>query len=126
MGSKLSGWKEQRKPVRSSYRNDVAQRVIHLIARWVLTGTFVVLANPQLLGQDTSQSITDLQAKAESGSPHAKYELGKAYATGIEVPQDDHAAVRWYTQAAEQGDSDAENALGAMYLSGRGVEQNRA
>jgi uncharacterized protein len=40
------------------------------------------------------------------------------------VPQDDLEAVRWYTLAAEQGDSYAQNGLGQLYRNGYGVEQD--
>ena len=33
-------------------------------------------------------------------------------------------AVRWYRQAADQGDPKAQNSLGAMYYNGRGVTQS--
>jgi TPR repeat protein len=35
-------------------------------------------------------------------------------------------ALRWYRRAAEQGDPDAQNALGRMYEHGEGVAQNFA
>ena len=38
--------------------------------------------------------------------------------------EDDTAAISWYTRAAEQGDADAQNNLGAMYDAGEGVEEN--
>ena len=39
--------------------------------------------------------------------------------------QDDMEAVRWYLQAASQGDARAQANLGIMYANGRGVEQDR-
>ena len=40
------------------------------------------------------------------------------------VIQDFEEAVRMYRMAAEQGDADAQNNLGACYQEGVGVEQN--
>jgi TPR repeat protein len=42
------------------------------------------------------------------------------------LPQRDTNAVDWYRAAAEQGDSDAEYALGVLYARGQGVPQNYA
>ena len=43
------------------------------------------------------------------------------YRKGDGVPQDDKEAVRLWILAAEQGDSDAQTNLGAMYAFGKGV-----
>ena len=40
-----------------------------------------------------------------------------------EFAQDDTKAVEWYRRAAEQGNADAQYALGAMYEAGRGSRQ---
>jgi TPR repeat protein len=58
------------------------------------------------------------------GSPNLATDLGNRYRTGEGVPQDYATAVRWYRQAAEQGDADAQNNLAAMYEQGLGVEQD--
>ncbi len=46
------------------------------------------------------------------------------YYQGKGVPQDDQEAVRWYRQAADQGDAYAQNTLAYMYEHGRGVPRN--
>jgi TPR repeat protein len=46
------------------------------------------------------------------------------YVKGTGVVQDFRAAVRWYRKAAEQGDAEAQNSLGARYDSGQGVVQD--
>ena len=38
--------------------------------------------------------------------------------------QDYAEAVKWYRQAADQGNADAQNNLGAMYYNGQGVHQD--
>ncbi len=48
------------------------------------------------------------------------------YRKGQGVPQDYAEAPRWYRQAAEQGDADAQYNLGVMYNDGQGVAQDYA
>jgi hypothetical protein len=43
---------------------------------------------------------------------------------GIGLPEDNTAAIDWYTRAAEQGDAMAQNNLGAMYDEGEGTSMN--
>jgi hypothetical protein len=50
--------------------------------------------------------------------------LGAAYERGDGVAQDSTEAVRWYTQAGEQGDIDSEKFLVGAYLAGHGVPTN--
>ena len=46
------------------------------------------------------------------------------YAGGAGVAQDDSQAVRWWKQAAEQGDASAQFNLGLAYRDGRGLPQD--
>jgi TPR repeat protein len=46
------------------------------------------------------------------------------YYNGTGVAQDYKQAHTWYLKAAEQGDADAQNALGVMYQEGHGVARN--
>ena len=46
------------------------------------------------------------------------------YYKGKSVPQDYGSAVKWYTLAAEQGDSNAQNNLGVMFANGQGVPED--
>jgi TPR repeat protein len=46
------------------------------------------------------------------------YDLGK------DVPQDSAEAVKWYGNAADQGNADARHNLGIMYASGQGVAKD--
>ena len=51
--------------------------------------------------------------------------LGLKYHAGEGVPEDDGEAVRWYRQAAEQGEGDAQYNLGLMYANGEGVMEDQ-
>ncbi len=46
------------------------------------------------------------------------------YGTGQGVPQDYVEARKWYRLAADQGNADAQNNLGIMYVKGEGVPQD--
>ena len=61
---------------------------------------------------------------AESGDADAQNNLGKLYAKGQVVPQDDAEAVKWYRLAADQGLAEAQLNLGAMYYNGQGVPKD--
>lgn len=68
--------------------------------------------------------ITTLKKSAEQGKPAAQVTLGKMYADGNGVPQDDAQAFSWYQKAAEQGDVRGECNLGQSYAEGRGVTRD--
>ena len=46
------------------------------------------------------------------------------YENGQGVPQDYAEAVKWYREAADQDDTDAQFNLGLMYENGDGVPRN--
>ena len=84
------------------------------------------LVSPQATtdGGDSSSGINDLQrllTLAGQGDPGAQFAVGARYATGQEVKQDYAEAIRWFTQAAEQGHVVSQATLGAYYWAGRGV-----
>ena len=60
--------------------------------------------------------------RRHEGLPIARFNLGCLYATGKERRDTDGA--RWLKEAAEQGVSDAKNALGVMHATGSGVQQD--
>ena len=53
----------------------------------------------------------DLLEKAMSGDAESQYQLALCYRNGEGVEQSNEEAVKWYRKAAEQGDSDAQEAL---------------
>jgi TPR repeat protein len=65
-----------------------------------------------------------LLSRAQSGSPHDEFLLGRAYATGSAVQQNFAQATYWYRRAANGGDDGAINELGRMYAEGSGVPRD--
>ena len=62
-----------------------------------------------------------LKAAAEKGHKKAQYRLGRCYAKGHGVAENDAVAVQWYTKAAAQNYAKAQYRLGKCYLKGNGV-----
>jgi TPR repeat protein len=61
---------------------------------------------------------------AEQGYAPARHALGRCYATGSGVPQNEMAAVRHYRLAAEQGYADSQFELAERYRMGRTVQSD--
>lgn len=73
--------------------------------------------------KDYPQSITWFKKSADQHFVGGYYGLGKAYACGKGVPEDQAQAMRFYLQAAELPEADMR--IGDMYLYGSGVKQDR-
>lgn len=73
---------------------------------------------------DFATALAEWQPLAEQGDASAQFYLGQMYLLGKGVPQDNQAALKWYTLAAEQGDAAAQFILGGMYNEGLGVPQD--
>jgi TPR repeat protein len=73
-----------------------------------------------------SGNIELIKEKATNGEANAERQLGYAYESGQEVPQDYAQSVLWYRKAANQGDAYAQYDLGRMYLKGEGLPQDDA
>jgi len=72
--------------------------------------------------KDPAQAKHWLQKAAEQGVPFAQSILG-----GLADKAGNYVeALKWYRLAANQGDAEAQNNLGNMYETGRGVAQNYA
>ena len=66
-------------------------------------------------------SLQALIVAAQLGDVVAQHDLGRMYANGEGVPENDAEAVRWLRAAAEQGHAAAQSYLGFMYHFGQGV-----
>lgn len=65
-----------------------------------------------------TMTITDLRAKAESGSTVAQCILGITLLQGVDVEPDYSEAFRWLSRASENGAARATLHLGTMYEKG--------
>ena len=65
-----------------------------------------------------------MRERAEAGDADAQLILGRFYADGIFVSQDDAKAAQWYLSAAKQGQADAQVWLGMAYESGKGISKD--
>ncbi len=57
-------------------------------------------------------------------TPESQKLLGDFFLQGQTVPQNYEQAVKWYKEAAENGDSEAQGELGFLYYIGQGVSQD--
>ena len=76
--------------------------------------------------KDLNKAFKLLYEAAKSGKSTAESEqvIGQAFLLGSVVPKSYQKALQWYSQAAENGNKDAQNELGFMYFVGNGVEQD--
>ena len=56
----------------------------------------------------------ELMQMARQGNVDAQFNLGQKYESGVDIPKDNKAAVKWYRLAAEQGQAKAQFNLGGM------------
>jgi TPR repeat protein len=96
-----------------------------------LLGLFLVHPAPEAGQATTSCEDVDLSSPfetlllcAQQGNASAQYHLGRMYANGFRVTEDDAEAVRWCRLAVDQGYARAQFNLGAMYDNGEGVPED--
>lgn len=77
-----------------------------------------------LAGGNDKVALESLQNFAAGGHANHQYQLGYLLQHGVDLPQDEEAAARWYEKAAAQGDAQAQFALGLCYAEGVGVPKN--
>jgi TPR repeat protein len=74
---------------------------------------------------DFKTALAEMAPLAVQGNASAQTFLGIVYDDGgYGVPENDKTAVKWYTLAAEQGDTISQNRLARMYADGEGVLEN--
>ena len=66
------------------------------------------------LARRDAEATPEFLAAAEAGLPRAQYFTGAAYASGAGVERDLVAAITWWTRAAEQGVTQAEEGLARL------------
>ena len=75
----------------------------------------------------TNISHADVSEKNYSVSntdAEKKYELGMMYSSGLGGEKDDKKAFFWFSQAAQQGNVDAQLRLGMIYILGSGIPKD--
>ena len=60
-------------------------------------------------------ALQELRPLAEEGNLKAQFHLGRMYARGNGIPQDDEKAAKLYKKAADGGDTIAQFVLGLWY-----------
>lgn len=71
-----------------------------------------------------TEAIPKLRAAAEKGHAKAQYRLGKCYAKGYGVEEDDHTAFLWFQKSAAQDYHKGQYELGRCYRKGKGVPKD--
>ncbi len=66
--------------------------------------------------ETSSEQYISIKIKAEGGDAESQFKLALMYQSGDGVPEDLDMAIVWFTKAAEQGQADAQCALGSIYL----------
>lgn len=75
--------------------------------------------------RDSAESEKCMKRAAEKGVPEAQFWLAVAHQQVVCLGiREDHEAVKWFKQAAEHDNPDAQVELGRHYEDGQGVEQN--
>lgn len=91
----------------------------------------IVLEEMSRIPPEEEDRLVGLRFRAERGDAAACRELFPIYDTGKDgdgrrahVLKDHAEAVRLYTPCAEAGDTEAENAIGYMYVMGKGIQKD--
>ena len=74
--------------------------------------------------RDRVRALAELVRLGQEDLANHAFKRGYMYDKGINVPQDDAEALRYYRHAAEGGNTDAQYMLGVMHFEGRGVPKN--
>jgi len=80
-----------------------------------------------VLLRSKGQGKTHQYANAEQGDPYSQWKLGTIYQLNnqdSDAARDLQLALKWFTLAAQQGLSQAQESLGSMYERGEGVPQD--
>ena len=73
-----------------------------------------------------ANELEELRNNAQNGDAKAQLELAIALRDGKGIPKNDAEAMRWAHQAADAGDTDAQDFVGFAYLRGAMVKRNPA
>ncbi|MBQ3657133.1 MAG: sel1 repeat family protein [Bacteroidales bacterium] len=74
--------------------------------------------------QKYNEAFVKFKSAAEQGNKKAQYYLGRCYAKGRGVAEDDKAAFEWYQKSANQDYAKAQYRLGKCYMKGKVVAKD--
>lgn len=84
--------------------------------------------HPVYIGSSTDigskKGFIETYLKISENNPKAMRDIAYYYFAGIDVEKNSNEAIRWWTLAAEKGDSDAQYMVGICYAEGYGVEKD--
>ena len=66
-----------------------------------------------------------LKKAADQGHKKAQYRIGRCYAKGYGVTENNDVAFQWYQKSANQGFAKAQYRVGKAYMKGKGVKTDR-
>ena len=82
-------------------------------------------AAPESNAAGGAAAITELEQDAAEGDEESQFKLALVHDLGIDVPENNTEAIRWYTMAAQSGHAKAQFNLAVMYDQGEdGVPEN--
>ena len=84
---------------------------------------FTLLLQGCMKQEIVSTHVEGLEDQAKSGDAQSQFELASASDSGQGTPRDGHEAKKWYTKAAEQGHTEAQNSLGSIYQAEHSYQQ---
>lgn len=70
------------------------------------------------------RGFLEIEPNAGRLRDYVQYRIGKMFALGFGIGQDDTKAFIWFEKSAEAGNKFAQYSLGSLYFYGNGVEQN--
>ena len=74
--------------------------------------------------KDYAKALPLLRQAAEAGNADAMVDLGRMYARGLGIEENDTQAVSWFRKAAEQNHAGGQYWMGVMYRFGEGVTRD--
>ena len=103
------------------------RKIRNVMCALVVSGVGAFVVSAPVFADITPEQLKRLQLTAGLGDSQSQLALAEAYALGYGgLIVSEEAAVKWLTQAAQQGNAMAQYNLGNMFYFGFGVEQSAA
>lgn len=95
-----------------------------IVSMFLAIVSFQIIAIAEELDEKEQYKIVAIKESAKQGDVTAQYNLAVMYDEGVDIPEDNEEANKWYMKAADQGHSVAQLNLGVNYYRGEGIEQS--